>query len=119
MNKQIIIAEALNKRITSEGDLQKVIAKLLDSMGFCWLHAPNEGRRSPRFGARLKAEGMKKGVPDILIFDLMVAIELKYGKNKCTPEQTEWLEKLEALGWGTAVCYTVQEVLDVLEKYEE
>jgi len=119
MKNSVIIAEALNKRITSEGDLQKTCARIFDIMGLCWMHSPNEGRRSPRFGARLKAEGMKRGFPDIIIFDYMLAIELKFGRNKLTPEQYNWLMNLEELGWYTAVCYSVQEVLDVLVDVNE
>lgn len=46
------------------------LAEFLDkAVGrYGWLHVPNEGKRSPRAGARLKAEGLKPGAPDVLIF---------------------------------------------------
>ena len=35
---------------------------------------PNGGVREPRYGARLKREGMKKGFPDLGIFIRVVSI---------------------------------------------
>lgn len=61
-------------------------------------HVPNEGKRSRTAGARMKAEGLKKGVPDLC---LPVArggchglyIELKREKSgKATAAQIEWME---------------------------
>ena len=57
-------------------------------------HVPNEGKRSN--GGILKAAGLKSGVPDIC---LPVAnngfhglyIELKFGKNKATKDQEEYM----------------------------
>lgn len=71
-------------------------------------HVPNEGKRSN--GGILKAAGLKSGVPDIC---LPVAnngfhglyIELKFGKNKATKAQEEYMAMLNAQGYKTAVCY--------------
>ena len=60
-------------------------------------HVPNEGKRSN--GGILKAAGLKSGVPDIC---LPVAnngfhglyIELKFGKNKATKAQEEYMAML-------------------------
>jgi len=54
-------------------------------------------------------------VPDVLIFQPLIAIELKYGKNRITPEQKQWLTRLSGAGWKTAVCRSVPEVLEVLK----
>jgi hypothetical protein len=64
------------------------------------LHAiPNGGHRHKATAARLKAAGVKAGVPDIC---LPVArgdwhglyIELKVGKNKLTEAQRRWKDDL-------------------------
>ena len=75
-------------------------------------HVPNEGKRSN--GGILKAAGLKSGVPDIC---LPVAnngfhglyIELKFGKNKATKAQEEYMAMLNAQGYKTAVCYGAEE----------
>jgi len=76
------------------------------------LHAiPNGGKRHRGTAAKLKAEGVKAGVPDLC---LPVArggyhgmyLEMKYGKNKPTPSQAEWLEALRGQeGYHAVVCH--------------
>ena len=111
-----------------EDQLQKAVAKLLDSAGMVWAHPPNGGNRSAKTGALMKAMGAKAGVPDVLIFnaplshDIMhdpcgLAIELKVGKNKPTPTQLEWRDKLTGCDWLWVCCYSVDEVLAVLRKH--
>lgn len=83
-------------------------------------HAPNEGKRSN--GGILKAAGLKSGVPDIC---LPVAnngfhglyIELKFGKNKTTKAQEEYMAMLDAQGYKTAVYYGAEEVGEEILAY--
>lgn len=121
----------------SEHKLQVAVARLLDSSGLLWTAIPNGGKRSAITGAILKAEGVKAGVPDILVFtpfadpgqdesdrDLNevrgqwchgLAIELKNGKKGRTSEhQQTWLVRLELAGWKAVVCRDIDEVLEVL-----
>ena len=98
-----------------ERELQNRVAEVLDLLGLLWCHCPNEGKRSPIAGANLKRAGLKRGVPDILIFtEPRVAIELKVGKRKPTPTQTQWLCDLNSEGWHTAICRSVAEVVTTL-----
>ena len=94
-----------------------------------WMHPPNEGRRSPRAGAYNKLMGVKRGVPDIIIFtpppsdpDVRgVAIELKHGKSYPTKHQKEWLNRLKSIGWEARVCRGVGEAIDFIREmgYDE
>lgn len=86
-------------------------------------HIPNEGKRSQKTGARMKAEGLKKGVPDIC---LPVArggnhglyIELKRVENsRVTQEQLEWIEALMAQGYVAAVCRGCDEAIRLITDY--
>lgn len=86
-------------------------------------HIPNEGKRSYKTGARMKAEGLKGGVPDIC---LPVArdghhglyIELKRIKNsRVTEEQLKWLENLARQGYVAAVCRGADEAIDLITRY--
>ena len=91
-----------------------------------WLtHVPNGGLRNVVVAARLKAEGTRKGFPDILLptprhgFHAL-AIELKRqkgAKSSVSPEQRNWLAYLESQGWYAAVCYGAGEAIEKLEWY--
>lgn len=86
-------------------------------------HVPNEGKRSRANGARLKAEGLRAGVPDI---NLDVArgeyhglrIEMKRRRGgRVSPEQAAWLEALREQGYAAVVAYGWEEAADEIEKY--
>ena len=109
-----------------EDDLQIQVARYLDLRGWLWNHCANERKTTPQAGARLKLKGVRSGVPDVMIYEYWetldewtgargfgVAIELKAGKNKPTANQRAWLEALEARGWRVAVCYSLDEVVEV------
>jgi len=111
----------------SEHQLQCAVAQWLDLQGWLWCHPPMGGLRNKAVAAKLKAEGAKAGVPDILIFEPFtvnvglgsaryyhgIAIELKVGRNKPTESQQTWLDALARRGWSTHVCRTVDEVIEV------
>lgn len=85
-------------------------------------HIPNGGQRSKATAGRLKAAGVKSGVPDLCLPVPRggyhgLYIELKVGKNKPTQNQREWLEALKGYGFYTAVCYGFSEAVATLEKY--
>lgn len=85
-------------------------------------HVPNGGSRNPLEAANLKRQGVKAGVPDLCLPVPMngfhgLYIEMKYGKNKTTEAQKEWLRELEAQGYITAVCYSAEEAKDVISTY--
>ena len=78
---------------------------------------------------RMKAEGVKKGVPDIFLpvvmqrselayeVDSGLWIEMKAGKNKPSEQQKWWLEQLEKQGYVTRVCYSAEEAIEAIEDY--
>lgn len=94
---------------------------------------PNGGQRHPAVAGKLKAEGVRKGVPDILVFEKSavfaptaggaylqyagLAIEMKIKPNTTTPEQREWLARLNANGWRATVAYSADEAFDILLQY--
>lgn len=116
----------------SESNLQKTVAKVLNLMGVLWCHVPNErktdlkqGKKGNWYtpeGSRLKAEGVKKGVSDVLIFEPRggysgMAIELKVGYNKPSTEQKEWLTGLKHCGWKTFWSNDLDEILEEIDNY--
>lgn len=86
-------------------------------------HVPNEGKRTKTTGARLKREGVRRGYPDIVL-DVPRAeyhglkIELKRQKgSKITPEQKEWIIKLNKQGYAAAFCYGWEQAWDLIHAY--
>ena len=84
---------------------------------------PNGGARSAVTGARLKEEGVRRGVPDMM---LPVArggfhglfIELKAdAKARPTKEQTLWLAQLSEQGYRAVVCHGAGEAQAALLEY--
>lgn len=83
-------------------------------------HVPNEGKRTN--GAVLKAMGLKTGVPDVV---LPVAshnfhglyLEMKYGNNKPTKAQEEYMAALRQQGYKTVVCYGAEEAKTEIMEY--
>lgn len=85
-------------------------------------HVPNEGKRKQTTGQILKAAGLKSGVPDVCLpvarkgFNGLY-IEMKYGKNKPTEAQREFMQQLEAEGNKTAVAYSFEEAREIIRQY--
>lgn len=85
-------------------------------------HIPNGGHRNFLEALNLKKQGVKAGVPDLFLplpnkkyHGLF--IEMKYGKNKPTPNQKEWIKYLNSVGYLAIVCYGAEQALDILKKY--
>jgi len=83
---------------------------------------PNGGVRDPRYGARLKREGMKKGFPDLGIFSPRgqyhgMFIEFKNEKGRVSPEQKEILYKLQAKGYLCVICKSIEEAINLTNEY--
>lgn len=109
----------------SEREEQLSTARLLDALQLVWIHVPNEGKRSKRYGASLADQGLKAGFPDILIFTppprfpevRFVAIELKRQKGgTVTRLQKEWQHELRECGGIAEICRGFDEVANQLER---
>lgn len=66
---------------------------------------PNGSQRSRTTGARLKAEGVSAGVPDLFIPAWCVWIEMKRARGgTVSAEQRDWLAYLESIGHTVIVA---------------
>ena len=100
--------------VGNEDILQKRCAQYLDYTNHIWAHIPNEAQRSFALAKHLQKQGLKAGIPDILIFDKLLAIELKANKNKPSQSQIEWLKALNSCGWIVCWVNGFDEFLDFL-----
>ena len=71
-------------------------------------HVPNGSKRDKATATALKRQGVKAGVPDIVLPAVRAGyhglyIELKAGKNTTTDNQKRWLEYLRQQGYYTEI----------------
>jgi len=99
-----------------------------------WLYAvPNGGDRAMAVAVKMKAEGVKKGVPDLFLPVMQQLdklhkgsgyhgfyIEMKYGQGKLSPEQESFLEFVEIQGrFKVGIFYCWHDARDALIEYLE
>ena len=85
-------------------------------------HVPNGGKRNVREAARLKRQGVKAGVYDLM---LNVArggyhgldIELKIKPNKLTDNQKIWCARMNRAGRLMLVCNDLNDVIQAVQNY--
>ena len=83
---------------------------------------PNGGLRHKAVAAKLRAEGVKPGYPDVLL-DVPrkpwhgLRIEMKKEGGRVSAHQEEWIARLGACGYLATVCYGWDEARSVIERY--
>lgn len=88
------------------------------------LHAiPNGGPRNKVAAVRLKAEGVKPGVPDLFLpvprkgyHGMYIELKRRQG-SRVSPEQREWKEKLQTQGYRVDVCKGFEAARDAILDY--
>ena len=110
------------KPIFNEDHEHIIVADWLNAKGIMFIHTPNEGRRSWATGKKLKRMGMRKGVPDFLIFDKPMvfapgaALELKaLDGARPSEEQLGFLDRLDERGWLIHWCRGADAAIEWLE----
>lgn len=107
----------------SEADEQKAVIAYCDARNLTIFHIPNEAQRSPRTAAHLKAMGMRKGVPDLMMPIPRgkyhgLFIEMKVKPNKLSSEQFDWLRDLRRRGYAAFCCYGARHAIELIRRYE-
>ena len=85
---------------------------------------PNGGHRNKHVALKLKEEGVRAGVLDLLFPEARggyfgLWIEMKVRPNKPTPEQLALIRQHLADGYYAAVCYTAEQAQTLLLWYLE
>lgn len=113
----ILIMDTGDNMKDLEHQEQKALIKWCEYMGAPYnliFAIPNGGHRHKAVAAKLKAEGVKSGVPDLF---LPVAawgkhglfIEMKSENGKVTDNQKRWIEALILQDYEPIVCYSFDE----------
>ena len=84
---------------------------------------PNGGDRHPAVAAKLKAEGVKSGVPDIVLpvarggyFGLIIEMKRQTGGRTST-NQNRWIKDLEAQGYAVHIARGWISAKEIIEEY--
>lgn len=85
-------------------------------------HPANGGARSKGEAGKLKAMGVRPGVPDFLLpFPRApwqgLAIELKSGEGEVSATQKDWLSDFREAGYVVGVARTLDEFVDLVERF--
>ena len=86
-------------------------------------HIPNGGGRSPGEAKRLKAQGVRAGVPDICLpvsrrgyHGLYIELKRREG-GRVSPEQNMMIDALREQGYRVEVCRGWEAARDVIAGY--
>lgn len=90
-----------------------------------WLHSvPNGGARHPAVASKLKAEGVIKGISDLMldwemaeVHGLRIELKKESKSAKPTPEQLEYLAHARSNGFNAYVCHGYREAWQVICDY--
>ena len=120
-----IVTLAPAKETPPNEDIEQLaVVRYLEMKGVNFFHVPNGGLRNVMVAKKLKAQGVKAGVPDIIITDAPpyhhtapgAAIEMKRVKGGFVSEnQKEWLQHLENRGWCCKVAKGANEAIEFLK----
>lgn len=121
--KRVRKVDADNPVLMTEHEAQREFVKWFRKTlsGVRIFSIPNGGGRSKSQGARLKAEGVSRGVPDLFCPELYLWVEMKREKGGVvSSDQRDWLEYLESLGYAVMICRGLEDakkqVLDFLTR---
>lgn len=90
-----------------------------------WLFAiPNGGQRHQYVAAKLKAEGVKSGVPDLFLpvarggfYGLWIELKRADKTNHATTNQLTWIAALLQRGYQCHICYGCNEAIERIKEY--
>lgn len=84
-----------------------------------WSSVGHERKMTLRQGQAQKARGVRRGLPDIMVWapGYFLGVELKAGSNTATEDQRAFGQAMAALGHGYAVVRSVEQLVDVLEAH--
>lgn len=94
----------------TEEQIQEHVVQLLRAYAapdVVWFAVPNGGARTRKVGGKLKAQGVRRGAPDLvfLIQGWFHGVELKTATGASSPHQKAFGEAIEKAGGRYRVCH--------------
>lgn len=116
------------KRATPEEDLQRACIEIANALERrrpllkYLFHPANGGKRPKGEAGKMRAMGVKSGVPDLLLPMPSpsgqwpgMALELKGPDGRPSLDQEDWLETFVRGGWLTGLVWSVEDFQDYLD----
>lgn len=66
---------------------------------------PNGGERNPMVAEKMRREGVRRGIPDLMIPAWRMFVEMKAPKGRLSDYQIERIDYLISAGYQCLVCY--------------
>jgi len=114
--------DALGGRV-AEHAIQKAIARYLLHLELqgklLYFAIPNGGARHIAVAAKMKAEGVRAGVPDLMILTNGIPrfLEVKTDRGDLSEKQKEWFAHLDGQGVDCALVRSITDVENVLKEW--
>lgn len=104
------------RRGAPEALIQRAIIDRLRLHGVLVMHVPNAGKRSRITGARLKADGLRPGWPDLAVYlhGKHALLEVKAPKGRLSPAQQACHAELGRHAFTVAVVTSQEEAVEAL-----
>lgn len=86
-----------------------------------YYHVPNGTYRSKKMAWIMKQQGLRAGVPDLVLLfpgGRTIFVELKSRYGKPSPAQKEFHEELRLMGFEVHIVKTLDELMNVYHEYE-
>lgn len=128
-SNEITIEDLRNKKVPArhhESQLQQACVRWFrvqyPKLARCLFSIPNEGKRGRANSMRMKAEGMVAGVPDLFLTVPAkpyhgLFIEMKWGDNKPTANQVEFMREADHMGYKTVVVWSFEQFENAIKTY--
>jgi hypothetical protein len=107
--------------VLAESAVQRAVFQHLAARGCGFsFHVPNGGWRSPVEAAILKGQGVRPGVPDLVVIKdgLPFALEFKAEGGRLSAAQSEAIERMREAGADVGVAFGLDEALRWLTERE-
>lgn len=117
------LSAAKYRATTTEGQIQSSIMRFLDAAlpaSYFAFHVPNGGKRDKIAAAILKREGVRAGVPDIIILrtgGTAAMLEVKKEGGKLSPHQRQFRDWCAENGFPFAVVRSVEDARETLAEW--
>ena len=113
---------------TTEHEEQKTVIEYCNAKRIPVIAIPNaqalsflDRKLAMKIMAKLKAEGLAKGFPDLLIPIVTnkggLFIEMKSKTGIISPEQKDWINHLNNNGYQACVCFGADNAINVIDDY--
>lgn len=107
----------------SEYQIQKTLCEYLRLNKIIFHSIPNEIAANAIKGKHLKATGLRKGASDLFIAHAHhhfhgMYLELKSERGFVRPEQIEFLRDVEKQNYFTAVAWSIDEAISIINWYK-